>query len=163
MAKVPKELRAAIDKANKRIKRLAAAGIKSYAAERALSALNQPNFNLGRKPTLSRIEQTKRIVEQFLKAETSTVKGAKAVAKRQAEGFSRYFKEIGLSHVAEDVKAGLSQLYQSGIRLEDLVSTLNYPSEHVMREMGLAAENDALDAFLQRLVDEYTDTLQSRG
>lgn len=163
MAKVPKELRAAIDKANKRLKRLAAAGIKSYAAERALTALNQNNFNLGKKPTLSKIEQTKRIVEQFLKAETSTVRGAKAVAKKQAAGFAQYFKEIGLGHVSDKVKQGLSDLYKAGIRLEDLINTLNYPSEYIMREMGLAAENDALDVYLQRLADEYNDTLISEG
>ena len=88
-----KELRALIKRANTRLKRLAAAGITSPAAERALSALGgATDFNLGKKPTKSREMAIARAVKKFLKAETSTVSGYKAVEKKRREGIVQAFK-----------------------------------------------------------------------
>lgn len=161
MASVPKVLRAEIDKANKRLKRLAAAGIKSQAAEIALTALQRPNFNLGRNPTLSQVEQTKRIVERFLKAETSTIRGYKSVEKRQQEGLSKWLDSVGLSNVKGEIVNELTKLNRMGIRLRDIIQVLNIPSDVIIREMGLAAEASALDAFMFRLIEDYKDAIKS--
>lgn len=103
-----KELRALIKRANTRLKRLTAAGIQSPAAERALSALGgATDFNLGKGPTKSREMAIARAVKKFLKAETSTISGYKAVEKKRLEGIKQQFRDMGVTASEADVKTAL--------------------------------------------------------
>ena len=103
-----KELRALIKRANTRLRRLTAAGIQSPAAERALSALGgATDFNLGKKPTKSREMAISRAVKKFLKAETSTIGGYKAVEKKRREGIIRAFKDRGVTATEDDIARAL--------------------------------------------------------
>ena len=103
-----KQLRAEIKRANTRLKRLAAAGIKSPAAERALSALGgATDFNLGKKPTKSKEQAIKRVVKKFLAAETSTISGYKNVEKKRREGIAQAFKDRGVTATEDDIARAL--------------------------------------------------------
>lgn len=103
-----KDLRVLIKRANTRLKRLTAAGIKSPAAERALTALGgAQNFNLGKNPTKSYEALVRRVVTRFLKAETSTVSGYKKVEKKRAEGIIRAFKDRGVTATEDDIAMAL--------------------------------------------------------
>lgn len=103
-----KELRTLIKRANTRLKRLTAAGIQSPAAERALSALGgATDFNLGKKPTKSREMAISSAVRKFLKAETSTIGGYKAVEKKRREGIIRAFKDRGVTATEDDIARAL--------------------------------------------------------
>lgn len=103
-----KDLRVLIKRANTRLKRLAAAGIKSPAAERALTALGgAQNFNLGKNPTKSYEALVRRVVTRFLKAETSTVSGYKKVEKKRREGIIRAFKDRGVTATEDDIAMAL--------------------------------------------------------
>lgn len=102
-----KLLRAEIKKANLRLSRLEAAGIKSPAAERALSAIGQKNFNLGKSPTLSKEMAIKRAIQKFLKADTSTVSGYKKYLKNREEGTLEHFRDIGTAAGDDQIKATL--------------------------------------------------------
>ena len=103
-----KELRLLIKRGNTRLKRLLAAGIKSPAAERALSALGgAQNFNLGKNPTKSYEALVRRVVTRFLKAETSTVSGYKRVEKKRAEGIKQRFRDMGVTASEADIKKAL--------------------------------------------------------
>ena len=103
-----KELRALIKRANTRLKRLAAAGIQSPAAERALSALGgATDFNLGKKPTKSREMAISRAVKKFLKAETSTISGYKNVEKKRRAGIVQSFKDRGVTASEDDITRAL--------------------------------------------------------
>ena len=102
------ELRLLIKRGNTRLKRLLAAGIKSPAAERALSALGgAQNFNLGKNPTKSYEALVRRVVTRFLKAETSTVSGYKRVEKKRAEGIKQRFRDMGVTASDADIKRAL--------------------------------------------------------
>ena len=103
-----KELRLLIKRANTRLKRLSAAGIQSPAAERALSALGgATDFNLGKKPTKSREMAISRAVKKFLKAETSTIGGYKAVEKKRREGIEKQFRDMGVTASEADIKKAM--------------------------------------------------------
>ena len=103
-----KELRLLIKRGNTRLKRLLAAGIKSPAAERALTALGgAQNFNLGKNPTKSYEALVRRVVTRFLKAETSTVSGYKAVEKKRREGIVQAFKDRGVTATEDDISRAL--------------------------------------------------------
>ena len=103
-----KELRLLIKRGNTRLKRLLAAGIKSPAAERALSALGgAQNFNLGKNPTKSYEALVRRVVTRFLKAETSTVSGYKRVEKKRREGIKRRFRDMGVTASEADIKKAM--------------------------------------------------------
>lgn len=103
-----KELRLLIKRGNTRLKRLLAAGIKSPAAERALSALGgAQNFNLGKNPTKSYEALVRRVVTRFLKAETSTVSGYKKVEKKRAEGIKQQFRDMGVTASEADIKKAM--------------------------------------------------------
>ena len=103
-----KELRLLIKRGNTRLKRLLAAGIKSPAAERALTALGgAQNFNLGKNPTKSYEALVRRVVTRFLKAETSTVSGYKKVEKKRAEGIKQRFRDMGVTASEADIKKAL--------------------------------------------------------
>lgn len=103
-----KDLRVLIKRANTRLKRLTAAGIKSPAAERALTALGgAQNFNLGKNPTKSYEALVRRAVTRFLKAETSTVSGHKKVEKKRREGIIRAFKDRGVTATEDDIAMAL--------------------------------------------------------
>lgn len=102
------ELRLLIKRGNTRLKRLLAAGIKSPAAERALTALGgAQNFNLGKNPTKSYEALVRRVVTRFLKAETSTVSGYKKVEKKRAEGIRQQFRDMGVTASEADIKKAL--------------------------------------------------------
>lgn len=102
------ELRLLIKRGNTRLKRLLAAGIKSPAAERALTALGgAQNFNLGKNPTKSYEALVRRVVTRFLKAETSTVSGYKRVEKKRAEGIKQRFRDMGVTASEADIKKAL--------------------------------------------------------
>ena len=102
------ELRLLIKRGNTRLKRLLAAGIKSPAAERALSALGgAQNFNLGKNPTKSYEALVRRVVTRFLKAETSTVSGYKKVEKKRAEGIKQQFRDMGVTASETDIKKAM--------------------------------------------------------
>lgn len=103
-----KELRRLIKRANTRLKRLTAAGIKSPAAERALSALGgAQNFNLGKKPSKSYEMLVRRVVTRFLKAETSTVSGYKNVEKKRREGIKQQYRDMGVTASDADIDTAL--------------------------------------------------------
>lgn len=103
-----KDLRLLIKRGNTRLKRLLAAGIKSPAAERALSALGgAQNFNLGKNPTKSYEALVRRVVTRFLKAETSTVSGYKKVEKKRAEGIKQQFRDMGVTASEADIKKAM--------------------------------------------------------
>lgn len=103
-----KELRRLIKRANTRLKRLTAAGIKSPAAERALAALGgAKNFNVGKKPTISQEMAIKRVVKKFLTAETSTVGGYKNVEKKRREGIKQQFRDMGVTASEKDIADAL--------------------------------------------------------
>lgn len=102
-----KLLRAEIKKANLRLSRLQAAGIKSPAAERALSAIGQKNFNLGKNPTLSKEMAIKRAIQKFLKADTSTVSGYKKYLKKREKGAIEHFRDIGTAASDEQIATTL--------------------------------------------------------
>ena len=103
-----KDLRVLIKRANTRLKRLTAAGIKSPAAERALTALGgAQNFNLGKNPTKSYEALVRRVATRFLKAETSTVSGYKKVEKKRREGIIRAFKDRGVTATEDDIAMAL--------------------------------------------------------
>ena len=103
-----KELRLLIKRGNTRLKRLLAAGIKSPAAERALTALGgAQNFNLGKNPTKSYEALVRRVVTRFLKAETSTVSGYKRVEEKRAEGIKQRFRDMGVTASGADIKKAL--------------------------------------------------------
>ena len=103
-----KELRLLIKRGNTRLKRLLAAGIKSPAAERALSALGgAQNFNLGKNPTKSYEALVRRVVTRFLKAETSTVSGYKKKKKKRAEGIKQQFRDMGVTASDADIKKAM--------------------------------------------------------
>ena len=103
-----KDLRILIKRGNTRLKRLLAAGIKSPAAERALSSLGgAQNFNLGKNPTKSYEALVRRVVTRFLKAETSTVSGYKRVEKKRAEGIKQRFRDMGVTASEADIKEAL--------------------------------------------------------
>lgn len=103
-----KDLRVLIKRANTRLKRLTAAGIKSPAAERALTALGgAQNFNLGKNPTKSYEALVRRVVTRFLKSETSTVSGYKRVEKKRAEGIKQRFRDMGVTASEADIKKAL--------------------------------------------------------
>lgn len=99
-----KELRRLIKRANTRLKRLEAAGIKSPAAERALASLGgAKDFNLGKNPSKSYEMLVKRVVTRFLKAETSTVSGYKRVEKKRREGIKQQFRDMGITASEADI------------------------------------------------------------
>ncbi len=103
-----KELRRLIKRANTRLKRLTAAGIKSPAAERALAALGgAKDFNLGKNPSKSYEMLVKRVVTRFLKAETSTVSGYKRVEKKRREGIKQQFRDMGVTASGADIDSAL--------------------------------------------------------
>ena len=103
-----KELRRLIKRANTRLKRLEAAGIKSPAAERALSALGgAQNFNLGKNPSKSYEMLVRRVVTRFLKAETSTVSGYRNVEKKRREGIKQQYRDMGVTASDADIDAAL--------------------------------------------------------
>ena len=103
-----KDLRILIKRGNTRLKRLLAAGIKSPAAERALSALGgAQNFNLGKNPTKSYEALVRRVVTRFLKAETSTVSGYKKVEKKRREGIKQRFRDMGVTASEADIKKAM--------------------------------------------------------
>ena len=103
-----KELRRLIKRANTRLKRLEAAGIKSPAAERALAALGgAKDFNLGKNPSKSYEMLVKRVVTRFLKAETSTVSGYKRVEKKRREGIKQQFRDMGVTATEADIDNAL--------------------------------------------------------
>ena len=103
-----KELRRLIKRANTRLKRLEAAGIKSPAAERALAALDGvKDFNLGKNPSKSYEMLVKRVVKRFLKAETSTVSGYKRVEKKRREGIKQQFLDMGVTATDADIDSAL--------------------------------------------------------
>lgn len=101
-------LRQEIKLANARLSRLNAAGIKSPAAERALSAIGQKNFNLGKNPTLSKEMAIKRAVQKFLKADTSTVKGYKKYLEHREKGTIQHLQDIGTTAAPEQIKSTLA-------------------------------------------------------
>ena len=102
------ELRLLIKRGNTRLKRLLAAGIKSPAAERALSALGgAQNFNLGKNPTKSYEALVRRVVTRFLKAETSTVSGYKKVEKKWREGIKQQYRDMGGTASDVDISRAL--------------------------------------------------------
>lgn len=102
------ELRLLIKRGNTRLKRLLAAGIRSPAAERALTALGgAQNFNLGKNPTKSYEALVRRVVTRFLKAETSTVSGYKKVEKKRAEGIKQQFRDMGVTASEADIKKAM--------------------------------------------------------
>ena len=102
------ELRLLIKRGNTRLKRLLAAGIKSPAAERALTALGgAQNFNLGKNPTKSYEALARRVVTRFLKAETSTVSGYKKVEKKRREGIKQQYRDMGVTASETDIKKAL--------------------------------------------------------
>ena len=102
------ELRLLIKRGNTRLKRLLAAGIKSPAAERALTALGgAQNFNLGKNPTKSYEALVRRVVTRFLKAETSTISGHKKVEKKRAEGIKQQFRDMGVTASEADIKKAM--------------------------------------------------------
>ena len=102
------ELRLLIKRGNTRLKRLLAAGIKSPAAERALTALGgAQNFNLGKNPTKSYEALVRRVVTRFLKAETSTVSGYKKVEKKRSEGIKQQYRDMGVTASEADIKKAL--------------------------------------------------------
>lgn len=103
-----KELRRLIKRANTRLKRLTAAGIKSPAAERALAALGgAKDFNLGKNPSKSYEMLVKRVVTRFLKAETSTISGYKRVEKKRREGIRQQFRDMGVTASEADIDSAL--------------------------------------------------------
>ena len=103
-----KELRRLIKRANTRLKRLTAAGIKSPAAERALAALGgAKDFNLGKNPTKSYEALVRRVVTRFLKAETSTVSGYKKVEKKRREGIKQQYRDMGVTASDADIDSAL--------------------------------------------------------
>ena len=103
-----KELRLLIKRANTRLKRLTAAGIKSPAAERALAALGgAKDFNLGKNPTKSYEALVRRVVTRFLKAETSTVSGYKKVEKKRREGIKQQYRDMGVTASDADIDSAL--------------------------------------------------------
>ena len=102
------ELRLLIKRGNTRLKRLLAAGIKSPAAERALTALGgAQNFNLGKNPTKSYEALVRRVVTRFLKAETSTVSGYKKVEKERREGIKQQYRDMGVTASDADISRAL--------------------------------------------------------
>lgn len=107
-----KELRRLIKRANTRLKRLTAAGIKSPAAERALAALGgAKDFNLGKNPSKSYEMLVKRVVTRFLKAETSTVSGYKRVEKKRREGIKQQFRDMGVTATEADIDSALKDAH----------------------------------------------------
>lgn len=103
-----KESRRLIKRANTRLKRLTAAGIKSPAAERALAALGgAKDFNLGKNPSKSYEMLVKRVVTRFLNAETSTVSGYKRVEKKRREGIRQQFRDMGVTAAEAEIDSAL--------------------------------------------------------
>lgn len=104
-----KQLRADIKKANARLASLNKAGIKSPAAERALTALGgAQNFNLGANPSAMREMIVRQAVKKFLRSETSTIKGYKAVEKKREAGVIRAFRDMGVTASEANIKKALN-------------------------------------------------------
>lgn len=149
-----KELRRLIKRANTRLKRLTAAGIKSPAAERALTALGgATDFNLGKKPTKSREMAISRTVKKFLKAETSTVSGFKNVEKKRREGIIQAFKDRGVTAAEDDIKKAL----QGAPTFSHLAEIYGVTSDVIQTEFARGAnEGKTADEIQQDIKKAYT-------
>ena len=148
-----KELRRLIKRANTRLKRLEAAGIKSPAAERALSALGgAKNFNLGKNPTKSYEALVRRVVTRFLKAETSTVSGFKMVEKKRREGIKQQYRDMGVT--ASDTN--ISRALQSAKTFAQYAEIYSISSAEVNVEFAQGArEGLTREQIEQRMKERY--------
>ena len=148
------ELRLLIKRANTRLKRLAAAGIKSPAAERALTALGGANdFNLGKKPTKSKEQAIKRAVKKFLAAETSTISGYKNVEKKRREGIIQSFKDRGVTATEDNIKKAL----QGAPTFSHLAEIYGVTSDVIQTEFARGADEGKTADEIQREIEKaYT-------
>lgn len=148
-----KQLRADIKKANARLAALNKAGIKSPAAERALTALGgAQNFKLGAKPSAMKEMILRQAVKKFLAAETSTVKGYKAVEKKRKEGAIRAFRDYGVS-ASEDV---INNALKGAATFRSYAEWLNISTDEVQATFAEAAEMGVdAEAAERRLREVY--------
>ena len=148
-----KDLRILIKRGNTRLKRLLAAGIKSPAAERALSALGgAQNFNLGKNPTKSYEALVRRVVTRFLKAETSTVSGYKKVEKKRREGIKQQYRDMGVT--ASD--ADISRALQSAKTFEHYAEIYSISSAEIGVEFAQGAQEGLTrEQIEQRMREKY--------
>ena len=149
-----KELRLLIKRANTRLKRLTAAGIKSPAAERALTALGgATDFNLGKKPTKSKEMAIKRVVKKFLAAETSTISGYKNVEKKRREGIVQSFKDRGITATDDDIAKALKGAPSFGA----LVEIYGVTSDVIQTEFARGADEGKTAAEIEKEIEKaYT-------
>ena len=149
-----KELRALIKRANTRLKRLAAAGIQSPAADRALTALGgATDFNLGKKPTKSREMAISRAVKKFLKAETSTISGYKNVEKKRRAGIVQAFKDRGVTATEDDISKAL----KGAPNFSQLAEIYGVTSDVIQTEFARGAnEGKTADEIQAEIKKAYT-------
>lgn len=149
-----KELRRLIKRANTRLKRLTAAGIKSPAAERALTTLGgAKDFNVGKNPTISREMAIKRAVKKFLAAETSTISGYKNVEKKRREGIIQSFKDRGITATEDDIAKAL----KGAPTFSHLAEIYGVTSDVIQTEFARGAnEGKTADEIQQDIKKAYT-------
>lgn len=156
------QLRQDIATANKRLKRLAAAGIDSPAAERLLTALNlQPgeNIKIGKNATLNTENLIARAVSMFLNAKTSTVRGYKQVEQKRLEKTVKFLQEdLGIEATAENIKR-----VQTGLHTyKHYQEIYGIASGDVARWVGVIAEqggdSDTFERALQMAYDSAENT-----
>lgn len=156
-----KQLRADIKRANARLATLNKAGVKSPAAERALTALGgAQNFNLGAKPSAMREMIVRQAVKKFLKSETSTVKGYKAVEKKRRAGAIRAFREYGVTASESQIE----RVLKGTGAFRAYAELLNISTDDVQAifaesaEMGIDAE--AAEARLNEIYGKENDEIE---
>ena len=149
-----KELRRLIKRANTRLKRLTEAGIKSPAAERALTALGgAKDFNVGKNPTISREMAIKRAVKKFLAAETSTISGYKNVEKKRREGIIQSFKDRGITATEDDIAKAL----KGAPTFSHLAEIYGVTSDVIQTEFARGADEGKTADEIQREIEKaYT-------
>lgn len=110
---ISEKLRAAVNTANKRAKRLRAEGVKSEALVIFENALQGKTAKIPRKATYAQAAELERIVTKFLGAKTSTVRGARQHEDARRKNFLKLLRDLKLDVSNETIND--LERYMSGI------------------------------------------------
>lgn len=156
MTRAQQQLRQDISRINKRLARLEAAGVSSPAAERLLTAVGSEDgrLRLPKGATLSQETAIRQAAKRFLSAETSTLRGYKAVEKKRLQGTVQAFRDRGFTGSTGDVQKTL----QGAKSFAKIAEMFSIGSSTVQTEFIRGAQRgETSEQVMARLEQEYGD------
>ena len=146
---VRKELKPLIKKAQRRRLAILKRGLRSEAFDRAMSALNDNGFWQPKKTaSLGELVRYKNILNKFLNAKTSTIKGIKKANAEKKAGFKNWITQTF------GYKGDTEELYNAlgGIDVNELIKSSNFDSTNFFNEMVISAKDGTLNQFINDML-----------